>query len=173
MEANENFGLTARKIRKKGQIMRIIISAIGKLKKNTPEYELINSYLKRMKWSVVIKEYEAKKALEGEVLKNTEAELLLSGLPSKAKRVVLDEHGEILSSREFAEKLRVWQNNGVDTVAFLIGGADGHGKAIKKSADVTLSFGRMTLPHFLMRAVLSEQIYRAQTILEGHPYHRD
>ena len=153
--------------------MHIILSAIGKLKKNSPEYELLNTYIKRIKWSVDIKEYEEKKALSGEALKNAEADLLLSSIPEKAKIVVLDEHGETLSSREFASKLRGWQNHGSDTVAFLIGGADGHGEKVKDKADLMLSFGRMTLPHFLMRVVLAEQIYRAQTILEGHPYHRD
>jgi len=153
--------------------MHVIISAIGKLKKNSPEYEMMNSYLKRIKWSVEVKEYEAKKALEGAALKNAEAELLLSGVPARAKKVVLDEHGDTLSSREFAGKIRTWQNNGVENIVFLIGGADGHGKLVRDSADLTLSFGRMTLPHFLMRVVLAEQIYRAQTILSGHPYHRD
>lgn len=153
--------------------MHIIVSAIGKLKKKSPEYELMGAYLKRSKWSVEMKEYEEKRALSGEALKTAEADLLLSGVPKKAKVVVLDEHGETLSSRQFAGKLRAWQNNGTDTVAFLIGGADGHGKSVKERADLILSFGRMTLPHFLMRVVLTEQIYRAQTILNGHPYHRD
>ena len=153
--------------------MHIILSAIGKLKKNSPEYELMSEYFKRTKWSVEVIEYEEKKALSGEALKNAEADLLLSSIPEKAKVVVLDEHGDTLSSREFAGKLRTWQNNGFDTVAFLIGGADGHGKKVKDRANLTLSFGRMTLPHFLMRVVLAEQIYRDKTILDGHPYHRD
>ena len=153
--------------------MHFILSAIGKLKKNSPEYELMNTYIKRTKWSVEMKEYEEKRALSGDALKNAEADLLLSSIPEKAKVVVLDEHGETLSSREFAGKLRAWQNHGADTIAFLIGGADGHGEKAKKRADLMLSFGRMTLPHFLMRVVLAEQIYRAQTILDGHPYHRD
>ena len=153
--------------------MHIILAAIGRLKKNSPEYELMSEYLKRTKWSVEMKEYEEKKALSGEALKNAEADLLLSGIPEKAKVVVLDEHGDTLSSREFAGKLRTWQNNGSDTVAFLIGGADGHGKKVKDRANLTLSFGRMTLPHFLMRVVLAEQIYRAKTILDGHPYQRN
>ena len=153
--------------------MHIILSAIGKLKKTSPEYELMNTYIKRTKWSIAIKEYEEKRNLSGEALKNAEAELLLSSIPEKAKLVVLDEHGETLSSREFARKLHTWQNQGTDTIAFLIGGADGHGEQVKSRADLTLSFGRMTLPHFLMRVVLTEQIYRAQTILDGHPYHRD
>ena len=121
----------------------------------------------------MVKEYEAKKVLSSEELKNAEATLLLSGISDKSKVVVLDEHGKTLSSREFAGQLRTWQNQGADTVAFLIGGADGHGEKAKKRADLMLSFGRMTLPHFLMRVVLAEQIYRAQTILDGHPYHRD
>ena len=153
--------------------MHIILSAIGKLKKNAPEYELMNTYLKRTKWSVDVKEYEEKKTLSGETLKNAEADLLLSSVPEDAKVVVLDEHGDTLSSREFADQLRKWQNNGTHTVAFLIGGADGHGNKAKARADLMLSFGRMTLPHFLMRVVLAEQIYRARTIIDGHPYHRD
>ena len=90
-----------------------------------------------------------------------------------AKIVVLDERGETLSSRELADKIRVWQDGGVGTVAFLIGGANGHSDALRRRADLKLSFGRMTLPHMLMRVVLAEQIYRAKTILDGHPYHRD
>ena len=111
--------------------------------------------------------------MSGEDLKNAEADLLLSDVPEKAKVVVLDEHGDTLSSREFAKKLGTWQVQGTNTIAFLIGGADGHGQKVKQRADLMLSFGRMTLPHFLMRVVLTEQIYRAQTILDGHPYHRD
>ena len=153
--------------------MHIIISAIGKLKKNAPEYALIDTYLKRTKWKVDIKEYEEKRALSGDTLKNAEAELLLSGIPEKAKVVALDEHGSTLSSRELAGQLKEWQNKGISCVAFLIGGADGHSAKVKARADLTLSFGRMTLPHFLMRVVLAEQIYRAKTIIDGHPYHRD
>lgn len=153
--------------------MHIIISSIGKLKKNAPEYELINTYLKRTKWDVEIKEYEEKKALSGQALKNAEAELLLSAIPPKAKVIALDEHGQTLSSRELSNTIKTWQTNGTDTIAFLIGGSDGHGEKVKEQADLTLSFGRMTLPHFLMRVVLAEQIYRTKTILDGHPYHRD
>ena len=153
--------------------MHIIVSAIGKLKKTAPEYKIMAEYLKRMKWSVTLKEYEAQKGPGGEALKSAEGRLLLSGIDKTAKVVVLDEHGETLSSREFAKHIQKWQSTGVDTVAFLIGGADGHGEQVKARADLTLSFGRMTLPHFLMRVVLTEQIYRAQTILSGHPYHRD
>ena len=134
---------------------------------------MIQTYLTRTPWPIEIKEYETKKALSGDNLKNTEADLLLSGIPPKTPIIALDEHGDTLSSREFANKIRTWQNRGADTIAFLIGGADGHGQKIKDCASLTLSFGRMTLPHFLMRVVLAEQIYRAKTILDRHPYHRD
>jgi len=153
--------------------MHIVISAIGKLKKNTPEYDIMANYFKRIKWPISVKEYEAQKGLSGNTLKSAEGRLLLSGLDKETKIVVLDEHGSTLTSREFASHLRKWQNMGVESVAFLVGGADGHSEEVKKQADLTLSFGRMTLPHFLMRVVLAEQLYRAQTIFEGHPYHRD
>ena len=118
--------------------MRIILSTIGKLKKNSPEYKMMSTYLQRSKWSVEVKEYEEKRALTGDALKQSEADLLLSGVPEKAKVVVLDEHGDALSSREFAGKLRTWQNQGTDTIAFLIGGADVI--MLKKRISIVMSF---------------------------------
>ena len=153
--------------------MKIIIGAVGKMKKKSPEEALINDYISKTRWSVEIKEVEEKRALPVDDLKSAESELLLKALPNDAKIVVLDERGETLSSRELADKIRVWQDGGVGTVAFLIGGANGHSDALRRRADLKLSFGRMTLPHMLMRVVLAEQIYRAKTILDGHPYHRD
>ena len=102
-----------------------------------------------------------------------EAEFLQSLVPNTAKVVVLDERGENMKSVELAKKLESWQNNGVSEVCFLIGRADGHLEETRKKADLILSFGKLTLPHMLMRAVLSEQIYRIQTIIKGHPYHRE
>lgn len=153
--------------------MHIIISAIGKMKKKSPEEALITDYISKTRWPVDIKEAEEKRALSGEDLKQAESELLLKSIPAGAKIIALDEHGETLSSRELAEKIRFWQDNGVQTVAFCIGGATGHGACLKQRADLKLSFGRMTLPHMLMRVVLAEQIYRIKTILDGHPYHKD
>ena len=153
--------------------MKIIIGAVGKMKKKSPEEALINDYISKTRWSVEIKEVEEKRALPVDDLKSAESELLLKALPNDAKIVVLDERGETLSSRELADKIRVWQDGGVGTVAFLIGGANGHSDALRRRADLKLSFGRMTLPHMLMRVVLAEQIYRAKTILDGHPYHKD
>ena len=153
--------------------MKIIIGAVGKMKKKSSEEALINEYVSKTRWPVEIKEVEEKRTLPVDELKSAESELLLKALPNDAKIVVLDERGETLSSRELAGRLRTWQDSGVGTVAFLIGGANGHSETLRQRADLKLSFGRMTLPHMLMRVVLAEQIYRAKTILDGHPYHKD
>ena len=150
--------------------MQLQIRAIGKLKKNTPEYMIIADYIKKSRWPVEIKEYEEKKALTGSELKLAEAKLLLKDLPGGAYVVALDEHGKTLSSRELADTLRPYADK---TLVFIIGGADGLNDSVRKCANLILSFGRMTLPHFLMRAVLAEQIYRVRTLWDGHPYHRD
>ena len=153
--------------------MKILISAIGKLNKKSPENELINGYIKKTTWPVVIKESEEKKALSGDALKEAESRLLMAGVPAGAKIVVLDERGEELSSKELAQKVAKWQDNGVQDVVFLIGGANGHTAETRQKADLILSFGRMTMPHMLARVILTEQIYRIKTILDGHPYHRE
>ena len=146
--------------------MKIEIRAIGKLKNGSPEDLLIKEYQKRLVWDLTIKE-------SGNDLREKEAEFLLRSIPPKAKVVVLDERGENMKSTEFAQKIGTWQNEGISEIYFLIGGADGHIDSTRKRADLLLSFGKLTMPHFLIRAVLTEQIYRAQTILSGHPYHRD
>ncbi|MBQ8251245.1 MAG: 23S rRNA (pseudouridine(1915)-N(3))-methyltransferase RlmH [Alphaproteobacteria bacterium] len=153
--------------------MQITISAIGKLKKNTPEDVLIQDYLKKTKWPVVIKEFEEKKTLTVDQLKEAESNLLLSSVPQGGKIIALDERGKTPSSREFAELIGKWLDDGVQSISFLIGGANGHSEKLREQADYKLSFGRMTLPHMLARVVLAEQIYRAKTILDGHPYHKD
>lgn len=153
--------------------MQITISAIGKLKKNTPEDILIQDYLKKTKWPVVIKEFEEKKTLTVDQLKEAESNLLLSSVPQGGKIIALDERGKTPSSREFAELIGKWLDDGVQSISFLIGGANGHSEKLREQSDYKLSFGRMTLPHMLARVVLAEQIYRAKTILDGHPYHKD
>lgn len=153
--------------------MHIHICAISKMKKKSPEEALINDYIRKTRWPVVIKEFEEKKALSGDQLKEAESALLLSAVPAGAKIVALDEGGEVLSSRELAAKMAAWQDAGISDVAFLIGGANGHAKSVKTKADLKLSFGRMTMPHMLARVVLAEQIYCIKSILDGHPYHRD
>ncbi len=153
--------------------MQIIIAAIGKLKKNAPEAVLIEEYIKKSRLPIVVKELEEKKSLSGEALKTAESKLLYQAIPPGAKIVVMDESGQTPTSRAFAALLQNWREEGVSCVAFLIGGADGHADFLKQKADYKLSFGRMTLPHFLARVVLAEQLYRAKTIWDNHPYHRD
>ena len=150
--------------------MQVQIRAIGKLKKNTPEFAIITDYLKKTRWPVEVKEYEEKKVLAGSELKLAEAKLLLKDLPTGAFVVALDERGKTLSSRELANTLRPHADK---PIVFIIGGADGLDESVRKKANLILSFGRMTFPHFLMRAVLAEQIYRIRTLWDGHPYHRD
>jgi 23S rRNA (pseudouridine1915-N3)-methyltransferase len=94
-------------------------------------------------------------------------------LPPGALLVALDELGQSWSSREFADRLTAWRNRGAATLAFAIGGADGLDSAVIERADAMLSLGAMTWPHLMVRSLLLEQLYRAQQILAGHPYHRD
>jgi len=106
-------------------------------------------------------------------LKAREAELILAAVPPGALLVALDERGRPWSSRELAERLAAWRDRGVTTLAFAIGGADGLGPAVIERADAVVSLGAMTWQHLLVRSLLLEQLYRAQQILAGHPYHRD
>ena len=150
----------------------IQIRAIGKLKTQTPESELITDYLKKMREKVEVREFVEKKNLPDLELKNAEAKLLLTDIKADDFVVALDEHGQTLSSREFANTLKK-AKEAARNIILMIGGANGHGKAVLDRANLILSFGRMTLPHFLMRVVLAEQLYRAKTLWDGHPYHRD
>ena len=150
----------------------IQIRAIGKLKTNTPEATLIADYLKKSREKIEVREYVEKRVLPDIELKDAEAKLLLSDIPSDAFIIALDEHGQTLSSREFADTLKKAKDT-AHTIILMIGGANGHGGDVLKRAHLKLSFGRMTLPHFLIRVVLAEQLYRATTIWNNHPYHRD
>ncbi len=145
--------------------MKITLGVIGKCKANSPEGEIIRRYAKRMKWSLNIKEKDNSTPKE-------EADFLQSCISPSAKVVVLDERGKNMTSPELASVLENWMLSGCSEICFLIGGANGHLEATRQKADLLLSFGKLTLPHILMRAVLSEQIYRLETIIEGHPYHR-
>ena len=146
--------------------MKITIVAIGKCKKNSPEAAIIAEYAKRSNWEIIIKEKDNS-------TQEDEAKFLQGSIPSNSKVIVLDERGENLKSLEFAKQIEKWQNTGCSEICFLIGGADGHLQSTRDKADLLLSFGRMTFPHMLMRAILCEQIYRVQTIIAGHPYHRE
>lgn len=101
-----------------------------------------------------------------------EAVRIRAALPARCRRVVLDERGRDLTTRELAGRIDAWMGEG-DDVAFLIGGPDGLDPALKGEADETLRLSALTLPHGLARVVLAEGLYRAASLLKGHPYHRD
>jgi 23S rRNA (pseudouridine1915-N3)-methyltransferase len=94
-------------------------------------------------------------------------------VPGGARLVALDQRGAAWTSADLADRLAGWRLRGVRELAFAIGGADGLGTAVIERADAVLSLGAMTWPHLLVRGMLLEQLYRAQQILAGHPYHRD
>ncbi len=93
-------------------------------------------------------------------------------MPDRAILIALDETGTALSSRAFALRIGRWRDNGIADLAFIIGGAEGLDRALIKRASLVLSLGPMTWPHLMVRAMLAEQLYRAEAILRGHPYHR-
>lgn len=152
--------------------MRIIIAAVGKLR-DAPSRTLFDLYAERLSWPVVVREVELKRTLASDAARAEEARLLLDAIGEKATVVALDEHGADWASTAFADRIRAWRDNGVAELAFAIGGADGHGPALLKRAAATVAFGRMTWPHRLARIMLIEQVYRAQQIIAGHPYHRE
>ncbi|HEY7690277.1 MAG TPA: 23S rRNA (pseudouridine(1915)-N(3))-methyltransferase RlmH [Dongiaceae bacterium] len=151
--------------------MRIAIAAVGKWKAG-PEQALFEEYRKRLKWPVTLKEVEERRPLPPPQLKAREAELLLDAVPAKAAPLVaLDERGKAFSSEALARQIAGWQQGGGEA-AFIIGGAGGLDEAVRQRAGLLLSLGAMTWPHMLVRVMLIEQLYRAQQILAGHPYHR-
>ena len=138
-----------------------------------PLYDLQALYAGRLVPPPAIIELEEKRRLPPEQLKAREAELILAALPAGATLIALDGAGASWSSRDFADRLGGWRDGGVPVLAFAIGGADGLGRAVIERAAGALSLGRMTWPHLLARCMLLEQLYRAQQILAGHPYHRE
>ncbi len=152
--------------------MRIHLVAIGKLKAG-PLKNLEQYYAGRIGWKLEIREITAKRKLPPPELRQHEAGLLLDSCPKNAVLVALDERGQALASLEFAKRLGQWRDGGVRDLAFLIGGAEGLSDSVKKRASLVLSLGPATWPHFLARGMLLEQIYRAETLLAGHPYHRE
>ena len=149
-----------------------MIVAIGKQRRG-PLGELQALYAGRLNPPPAIIELEEKRKLPPVQLQAREAELILAAVPAGARLVALDEKGAGWSSREFAERLATWRDQGIATLAFAISGADGLGSAVIERADSVVSLGAMTWPHLLVRGMLLEQLYRAQQILAGHPYHRD
>lgn len=159
--------------------MRITIAGVGKMKAGA-DRELFERYLERARKAgraiglsgPDLLELPESKAPRAADRKQAEAESLLAALPAGAVVVALDENGRAMASETFAERVGRWRDTGTGDVCFVIGGADGHGKALLDRAELTLAFGAMTWPHQLVRIMLAEQLYRAVAILSGHPYHR-
>lgn len=151
--------------------MRVLIAAVGRMKAG-PYRALCDEYASRMTWPMTIREVEIRKPLAVDERRRQEAALLRALIPPGARRVVLDERGASVSSEDFARRLGDWRDQSVSDAVFLIGGADGVDQSLRNDADLVLSLGLMTWPHMLVRGMLAEQLYRAQQILAGHPYHR-
>lgn len=143
--------------------------AVGRLR-DGPEAELFARYNARLRPRFAVTEIAEARGAPVEV-KRREAEALLAALPKDAFAVALDAGGATPDSEELARQLERWMASG-RPVCFLIGGAEGLDATVINRADYVLSFGRLTWPHFLARAMLAEQVYRARSIAAGHPYHR-
>lgn len=159
--------------------MRITVIAAGRLKPG-PEKTIAEDYLTRAQGlgrksgisRFGIAEFSESQASSAAARMSEEAKLFTGALPPKCFSIVLDERGKAVSSEAFADLLRRHLDGGTADMAFLIGGPDGHAPEIREQAGALLSFGQMTWPHRLVRVMLFEQIYRAITIIQGHPYHR-
>lgn len=159
--------------------MRISLFAVGRLKAG-PEKDLASRYLDRfakagpavgLELSKVI-EVQESRASNAETRKREEAGALEKALPEGAILILLDERGKALDSEAFAEVFGRFRDNGKRELMLAIGGADGLDPDLRALADMVLNLGSMTWPHQLVRILIAEQLYRAVTILSGHPYHR-
>ena len=154
--------------------MRLTVVAVGRLKPG-PEATLVADYLARVDAAgralglgpTRVVEIDERKRASPEA----QAAAILEAI-GDAPLAALDERGRVLSSPDFADRLAGWRDGGARDLAFAIGGADGHGPAVRDRAALTLSFGPMVWPHMLARVMLAEQLYRAVSILAGAPYHR-
>jgi len=152
--------------------VRLTLIAVGRAKKG-PEQELFASYQKRLRPSLELIEVEEKRRLSDSELMAREADLILAKIPDGAYIVALDERGKPMTSRAFADFLTHEQDTGTRDMIFVIGGANGLAQDVRDRASKLLGFGPQTWPHMLVRGMLAEQLYRAQSIQAGHPYHRD
>lgn len=148
--------------------------------KSGPESELVNRYLTRAEAGgrqlglsgFAISEFAESRSRTAETRKADEATMLTGALQDGAFTIILDERGKSISSEHFAEIIGRERDQGRRDMSFVIGGPDGLDKTMRQSADLVLSFSALTWPHQMVRIMLAEQIYRATTILAGHPYHR-
>jgi len=138
--------------------MLLHVIARGKIARS-PEGELVERYAKRIAWPLRLTE-----------LPETGGRIPEPQTPLRT--VLLDERGRNLASEDLARQLESWRDGGIREVRFVIGAADGHAPAAREQADLLLAFGAATWPHLLARSMLLEQLFRATSILAGHPYHR-
>lgn len=159
--------------------MRIVVAAVGRLK-DGPERNLAERYRKRAAdlgrniglRDIEIIEIRESRAREAEKRKVEESIALANMIPEGSVGIVMDQRGDSLDSLAFASQIRRWQEAGRSAAVFIIGGADGLSASLREQADMRMAFGSATWPHQLVRIMLLEQIYRAATVLSGHPYHR-
>jgi 23S rRNA (pseudouridine1915-N3)-methyltransferase len=152
--------------------MRVTIATVGR-DRSGPARQLFDDYCKRCAWPIELVEIAPRSAVPLERRLAEEGERLRGAIPRDAIAIALDERGRLLSSRAFATRIATWQQDSRNDIGFVIGGADGLAAEVVESADLVLALGRMTWPHRLVRVLLAEQLYRAGTILAGHPYHRE
>jgi 23S rRNA (pseudouridine1915-N3)-methyltransferase len=160
--------------------MRLVVAAVGRLKAG-PERDLAGRYRDRVAkagrpvgfTAIDIIEIAESRAQRAPDRMAEEAAALSRAIPEGAVRVVLDSRGQALTSEDFTARLGQWRDQGRACTGFAIGGADGLAPPLTEKADLRLSFGGVTWPHQLVRIMLLEQLYRAITILAGHPYHRN
>jgi 23S rRNA (pseudouridine1915-N3)-methyltransferase len=159
--------------------MRIVVIAIGRLKQG-PERELAERYRERFDdigrklgfRGLEVHEIPESRARDVAARVADEAAAISALIPDKSSIIALDERGETIDSTAFARHLGRWRDESVPTAVFLIGGADGLSPELRRKVKISVAFGKATWPHQMVRVMLLEQIYRAATILSGHPYHR-
>ena len=144
--------------------MKLTLIAVGKVR--GAYGEMAAEYAKRLATPLSVRELSAP-------TQKAEGAAILEAIQPKAFVVLLDEHGKDLTSRELADKVKEWQDQGASELVFVIGGADGVTAEVKARANFTLGLGRKTWPHKMVRVMIIEQLYRAQQINAGHPYHRE
>ena len=149
--------------------MKYIISTIGKIRNNDEDL-ITRKYLKRIR-SIELKQYEVKTKNKEKRIEE-EAEKLINSTPKDGKLILLDEEGENISSSDLAKLILNWNNSNITSVNFAIGGAFGNGIKIKRTADKIIALGKLTWPHQMVKMMVAEQIYRIETIIHGHPYHK-
>src|SRR4051812_35568911 len=160
-------------------LMRVVVVAVGRLKQG-PERELAGRYRERFEEigrklgfrGLEIQEIPESRARHAATRIAEETAAILAKIPEKSVLSVLDERGHSIDSAAFAGHLARWRDQGIENTIFAIGGADGLSPDLRAKAVLRLAFGAATWPHQMVRVMLLEQIYRAGTILAGHPYHR-